>query len=50
MKLLKLAGCQFPASGGNVKELTVIGDTSVEGFSDAGSTPASSTSGKSYIL
>ena len=42
MNLLKLTDCQLSVSGGNVKELTVIGDTQVNGFSDRGSTPLSS--------
>ena len=42
MKLLKLAACHLAADGGNVKEMTVMGDAAMERFSDRGSIPLSS--------
>ena len=43
MKLLKSAACHLASDGGNVKEMTVMGDAGMEGLSDAGSIPARST-------
>ena len=43
MKLLKSAACHQAADGGNVSIMTVMGDASMDGLSDAGSIPARST-------
>lgn len=43
MKLLKSAACHLASDGGNVKEMTVMGDAAMERFSDRGSIPLSST-------
>ena len=42
MKLLKSAACHLASDGGNVKEMTVMGDAAMERFSDRGSIPLSS--------
>lgn len=42
MKLLKLTACHLAFDGGNVKEMTVMGDAAMEKFSDRGSIPLSS--------
>ena len=42
MKLLKSAACHLASDGGNVKEMTVMGDATMERFSDRGSIPLSS--------
>ena len=43
MKLLKSVACLAAADGGNVKRQTVMGDASMDGFSDRGSIPLRST-------
>ena len=43
MKLLMDIACHWALSGGNVKTVTVMGDTWMDRLSDAGSIPASST-------
>ena len=43
MKLLKSAAYHLASDGGNVKEMTVMGDAAMERFSDRGSIPLSST-------
>ena len=50
MKLLMDIACHWALSGGNVKTMTVMGDTWMDRLSDAGSIPASSTLRKDLKL
>ena len=48
MKLLKSVACLAAADGGNVKRQTVMGDASMDGFSDRGSIPLRSIEEESW--
>ncbi len=50
MKLLKSAACHLASDGGNVKEMTVMGDAAMERFSDRGSIPLSSIKWKFFYV
>ena len=50
MKLLKSAACHLASDGGNVKEMTVMGDAAMERFSDRGSIPLSSIKWKIFYV
>ena len=39
MKLLKAEACHLASAGGNVKEMTVMGDALMDRLSDRGSIP-----------
>ena len=49
MKLLKSVACLAAADGGNVKRQTVMGDASMDGFSDRGSIPLRSTHNREHF-
>ena len=46
MKLLKAEACHLASAGGNVKEMTVMGDALMDRLSDRGSIPLRSICGK----